>query len=786
MTSRMKLVLCAVGFIALMTACELEKDTPTGAPAEPPPIPADAVNDISTDEEPTTTDQILFMSRPPVAGGSWGSSDLYRIGNNGSGLVRLTRNNEHEASPKWSADGKNFVYICGSKSICVSNPDGTETQTIYTSKNGDFVYDPALSPDGSKLAFSAGDVTLMSKDIFIYDLGTGSLTNFTASSQVRDIDPVWHPLGGLAWLRGVRDGDFIDDDVMYAPGGSDEVFVITDAGPTLRFLGDLDVSPDGTGFIFSAIGDTGRDIFLFDTDTDALSKLTQTATLPDDGPSFSPDGSQIVFSRKDQPSDNDNEIYKMNVDGSGVTRLTANDYDDVLPDWGTPVAVVSIADTEGPEGNPGAPETLDFEVTLSAPQTTQVRVSYTISPISASATDLTTTAGTVTFSAGETTKTLSVPITADTETETSESFKVTLSNPVGAVLGDGEARGLIVNDDAAPSPSPSPSPSASASPTPVPTGPGQIAFTSTRNGGNFDIWVMAEDGSGARALLNDDVSDGGPDLSPDGSTVVFQRGSGPPDIYTVPVAGGTPTKVNGTAEASDVTPAYNPAGTGIIWASADESSSSLLTATPPTGAPSEVVDEPGYDTYPSWGTLPSGDQVVAFHVYDPDSDSYELRLKNLTSGTVTDLGEGRQPEISPDGSKLVYASILHGDLDIYVRSLTNLSATAAHLTTDSADDATPSWSPDGTQIAFTAHRDGNSEIYVMNVNGSSQTNITNNPAEDFEPSWGVGSSTSPMPAVDSDASSPEPTPEPSYGALVPLFAGLSLAARRKWRARRDG
>jgi hypothetical protein len=39
------------------------------------------------------------------------------------------------------------------------------------------------------------------------------------------------------------------------------------------------------------------------------------------------------------------------------------------------------------------------------------------------------------------------------------------------------------------------------------------------------------------------------------------------------------------------------------------------------------------------------------------------------------------------------------------------------------------------KIAFTTNRDGNLEIYVMNANGSSQTNLTNNPASDSQPMW---------------------------------------------------
>ena len=46
------------------------------------------------------------------------------------------------------------------------------------------------------------------------------------------------------------------------------------------------------------------------------------------------------------------------------------------------------------------------------------------------------------------------------------------------------------------------------------------------------------------------------------------------------------------------------------------------------------------------------------------------------------------------------------------------------------DDSGPAWSPDGKKIVFTSNRDGNSEIYVMNADGSGQTNLTRNGADD--------------------------------------------------------
>ena len=63
------------------------------------------------------------------------------------------------------------------------------------------------------------------------------------------------------------------------------------------------------------------------------------------------------------------------------------------------------------------------------------------------------------------------------------------------------------------------------------------------------------------------------------------------------------------------------------------------------------------------------------------------------------------------------------------------------LTDNRADDQAPSWSPDGEKgekgerIVFSSNRDGNFEIYDMNVDGSGQTRLTDNPARDWYPSW---------------------------------------------------
>ena len=96
--------------------------------------------------------------------------------------------------------------------------------------------------------------------------------------------------------------------------------------------------------------------------------------------------------------------------------------------------------------------TADFAVTLSRAASGTVTVDYATSDGTATAgSDYTATSGTLTFAAGETEKTVSVPVLDDDHDEDEETFTLTLSNVQGnAYLADGEAEGTIENSDAMP------------------------------------------------------------------------------------------------------------------------------------------------------------------------------------------------------------------------------------------------------------------------------------------------------------------------------------------------
>ena len=123
-------------------------------------------------------------------------------------------------------------------------------------------------------------------------------------------------------------------------------------------------------------------------------------------------------------------------DGSAVGTILDDD----------PEPVLSVTGQSASEAASGGQ--IHFTVTLAPASGKTVTVSYATANGTAQAPgDYTATSGLLSFTAGQTGKTVAVPIVNDTAVEPDETFTLSLSSPNGATIGQGTATGTITNDD---------------------------------------------------------------------------------------------------------------------------------------------------------------------------------------------------------------------------------------------------------------------------------------------------------------------------------------------------
>lgn len=129
------------------------------------------------------------------------SREIYTINTDGTGLTPLTDSPAQEEQPAWSPDGARIAYVVCCHDIWVMDAGGANKTNLTGSSTFPGVrndsLEPNFSPDGSKIAFTAGphcDFSCSGTDIYVMDAGGGGETNLTPNDE-RHFQPVFSPDG---------------------------------------------------------------------------------------------------------------------------------------------------------------------------------------------------------------------------------------------------------------------------------------------------------------------------------------------------------------------------------------------------------------------------------------------------------------------------------------------------------------------------------------------------------------------------------------------------------------
>jgi Tol biopolymer transport system component len=234
------------------------------------------------------------------------TSQLYSAAADGSDLLPLTWPGTNDGAPAASPDGSQIAFLRvssgGLSRVWLMSTDGSnQRQLTPDDTTGGDVFRPAWSPDGTRLAFTSIRASGCCH-IWLINVGGSNLHELSGTFGAW---PAWSPDGTrIAYLNAT--GLYVAQ--VDGSGGEQITANSADFAP--------DWSPDGSAIVFHRRNATQTDLYTVAPDGSNLRQLT---TVGDASfPSWSPDGTKVVF---EEGQTFPEVLSVINADGSGLTTL---------------------------------------------------------------------------------------------------------------------------------------------------------------------------------------------------------------------------------------------------------------------------------------------------------------------------------------------------------------------------------------------------------------------------------------------------------------------------------
>jgi eukaryotic-like serine/threonine-protein kinase len=297
----------------------------------------------------TPTPTITPTPLPTMVGGGTGEiafasnrksslPQVWIMNTEGKEARQITNMDKGACQPAWAPDGKQLIFISpcernsesypGAAMFLIPDVDAETIEVIPlpTLPGGD--YDPAWSPDGTKIAFTTLRET-GSPRVFVMDVDDKSVRAIT-ELFIRSLQPSWSATSdSLAYS--VEEG--VSHIVIIRPDGKVEELLLQKP-PEASDL-HADWSPDGKTIVFTRYPIQGSPPFLMAVTLDNTGERKQfpvyTGPIPMREARYSPDGIWLAF--ESWAKGGNHEISVMTANGASQRNLTEDPQNDFDPAW---------------------------------------------------------------------------------------------------------------------------------------------------------------------------------------------------------------------------------------------------------------------------------------------------------------------------------------------------------------------------------------------------------------------------------------------------------------------
>lgn len=258
-----------------------------------------------------------------------GDNEIYLMTKNS--ITQLTDNTWNDEYPVWSPDGANIAFTAnpeGHYDIFFMRADGSNITRLTTSKAHE--KEPAWFPDGKSIAYSSETKKLIRRQLTLWriDTRTKKTERIIPGYNKNHAIPNVSPKGNLLTFTGKRTVGW--EAAMYDMQKNDVKF-LDEGGKSCRAR----FSKDGKKLAYvSSKADRKGDIWIMNPDGTGKTRLTERDETYDYFPAWSPDNKFVVFNSSKQHDHNgDWALYVIEVETRKVRLLFDSPGNDVFPDW---------------------------------------------------------------------------------------------------------------------------------------------------------------------------------------------------------------------------------------------------------------------------------------------------------------------------------------------------------------------------------------------------------------------------------------------------------------------